>query len=153
MVVHVQLEFRQVLSRDSKSLLATARISWRSAAGHEQIAATVWRDRRSIGRGSISDSRLELAMHKSGTAGCDITCCGVEAPRRPASRCCRGRFAGVTGLGITTGESTSRVSISMDDPDGSSASGMSRGGDNSIRLPSEDPSSQSGDRLPHLCEK
>ena len=71
------------------SLLATARISWRSAAGQERIAATVWRDSRSIGRGSISDSRFELAMHKSGTAGRDITCCGVEAPRRPASRCCR----------------------------------------------------------------
>ena len=67
----------------------------------------------------------------------------TEAPRRPASRCCRGRFAGVTRRGITTGESTSRVSISMDDPAGSSASGMSRGGDNSIRLPSDDPSSQS----------
>ena len=69
------------------SLLATARIWWRSTAGHEQIAATVCRDSQSIGRGSISDSRLVLAMHKSGTAGRDITCCGVEAPRRPASRC------------------------------------------------------------------
>ena len=49
------------------SLLATARISWRSATGHEQIAATVWRDSRTIGRGSISDSRFELAMHKSVT--------------------------------------------------------------------------------------
>ena len=98
------------------SLLATASISWRSAAGQERTAATVWRDRRSMGRGSISDNRLELAMHKSGTAGRDITCCGVEAPRRPASRCCRGRFAGVTHRGITTGESTSRVSISMADP-------------------------------------
>ena len=87
--------------------------------------------------------RFELVMHKSGTAGRDITCCGVEAPRRPASKCCRGRFAGVTRRGITTGESTSRVSISMDDPAGSSALGMSRGGDNSIRLPSDDLSSQS----------
>ena len=110
------------------SLLATARISWRSATGHEEIAATVWRDSRSIGRGSNSDSRFELAMHKSGTAGRDITCCGVEAPRWPASRCCRGRFAGVTRLGMTTGESASRVPISMADPPGSTASGMSRGG-------------------------
>ena len=70
-------------------------------------------------------------------------CCGVEAPRWPASRCCRGRFAGVTRLGMTTGESASRVPISMADPAGSTASGMSRGGDSSIRLPSEDPSSQS----------
>ena len=124
------------------SLLATARILWRSAAGHEQIAATVWRDSRSIGRGSISDSRFELAMHKSGTAGLDITCCGVEAPRWPAYRCCTGLFAGVTRLGMTTGESTSHVPISMSDPAGSSASGMSRGGDNSIRLPSDDQSSQ-----------
>ena len=125
------------------SLLATARISWRSAAGHEEIAATVWRDSRSIGRGSNSDSRFELAMHKSGTAGRDITCCGVEAPRWPASRCCRGRFAGVTRLGMTTGESASRVPISMADPAGSTASGMSRGGESSIRLPSDDTSSQS----------
>ena len=50
---------------------------------------------------------------KSGTAGRDITCCGVEAPRWPASRCCRGRFAGVTRLGMTTGESASRVPISI----------------------------------------
>ena len=69
-----------------------------------------------MGRGSISDNRLELAMHKSGTAGHDITCCGVEAPRRPASRCCSGRLAGVTRLDITTGDSTSRVPISMADP-------------------------------------
>ena len=125
------------------SLLATASIWWRSTAGHEQTAAAVCRDSRSIGSGSISDRRFVLAMHKSGTAGRDITCCGVEAPRWPASRCCRGRFAGVTRLGITTGESTSRVSISMADPAGSSASGTSRGGDNSIRLPSEETSSQS----------
>ena len=125
------------------SLLATARILWRSASGQELIAATVWRDSRSIGRGSNSESRFELAMHKSGTAGHDITCCGVEAPRWPASRCCRGRFAGVTRRVMTTGESTSHVSISMEDPAGSSASGMSRGGDSSIRLPSEDASSQS----------
>ena len=64
-----------------------------------------------------------LAMHKSGTAGRDITCCGVEAPRWPASRCCKGRFAGVTRLVIMTGESASRVPISMADPAGSSASG------------------------------
>ena len=96
-----------------------------------------------IGRGSNSESRFELAMHKSGTTGRDITCCGVEAPKRPASRCCRGQFVCVTCRVITTGEYTSRVSISMEDPAGSSASGMSRGGDSSIRLPSEDPSSQS----------
>ena len=85
------------------SLLATARIWWRSTAGHDQTAVTVCRDSRSIGSGSISDRRFVLAMHKSGTAGRDITCCGVEAPRWPASRCCRGRFAGVTRLDITTG--------------------------------------------------
>ena len=52
-------------------------------------------------------------MQRSGTAGRDLTCCGVEAPSRPASRCCRGRFAGVTRRGMTTGESTSRISVSM----------------------------------------
>ena len=106
------------------SLLATS-IWWRSTAGHEQTAVTVCRDSRSIGSGSISDRRFVLVMHKSGTAGRDITCCGVEAPRWPASRCYRGRFAGVTRLGITTGESMSRVSISMADPAGCSVSGMS----------------------------
>ena len=98
------------------SLLATARISWRSTAGHEQTAATMCRDSRSIGSGSISDRRSLLAMHKSGTAGRNITCCGLEAPRWPASRCCGGRLAGVTHLDITTGDSTSRVPISMADP-------------------------------------
>ena len=63
------------------SLLATARIWWRSTAGQEQIAATVCRDSRSSGSGSISESRFMLAMHRSGTAGRDVTCCGVEAPR------------------------------------------------------------------------
>ena len=86
-------------------------------------------DSRSIGRGSNSESRFKLSIQRSGTAGRDITCCGVEAPRRPASRCCRGQFAGVTRRLITTGEFTSSVSISMEDPAGSSASGMSRGGD------------------------
>ena len=52
------------------SLLATARIWWRSTAGHEQTAATVCRDSRSIGSGSISDRRFVLAMHKSGTERC-----------------------------------------------------------------------------------
>ena len=45
------------------SLLATARIWWRSTAGQEQTAATVCRDSRSIGNGSINDSRFMLAMH------------------------------------------------------------------------------------------
>ena len=47
------------------SLLATARIWWWSTTGQEQTAATVCRDSRSIGSGSISDSRFVLAMHKS----------------------------------------------------------------------------------------
>ena len=50
-------------------------------------------------------------MQRSGTAGRDLTCCGVEAPSRPASRCCSGRFAGVTRRGMTTGE-ISHVSAS-----------------------------------------
>ena len=125
------------------SLLATARIWWRSTAGQEQIAAMVCHDSRSSGSGSISETRFMLAMHKSGTTGRDVTCCGVEAPRRPASKCWRGRFAGVTRLDVTTGDSTSRVQTSMADPAGTSASGMSRGGDSSIRLPSEETLSQS----------
>ena len=51
-------------------------------------------------------------MHRSGTAGRDLTCCGVEVPSRPASRYCNGRLAGVTRRGITTGEIASRVSNS-----------------------------------------
>ena len=124
------------------SLFATASKSWRSAAGHERISATVWRDYRSIDRGSITDRRLELAMQRSGTAGRDLTCCGVEAPSQPASRCCSGRFARVTRRGMTTGEISSRVSWSMDDSAGSVASGMSWGGDSSIKLPSDETSSQ-----------
>ena len=119
------------------SLLATASKSWRYAAGHARISATVWRDNLSIGSGSITDNKPELAIHRSGTAGRDLTCCGVEAPSRPASRSCSGRFAGVTRRGIITGEISALVSMSMDD------SGISWGGDNSIKLPSDETSSQS----------
>ena len=125
------------------SLFATASILLRSAAGHARISATVWRDNLSIGSGSITENNPELAIHKSGTAGRDLTCCGVGAPSRPASRCRRGRFAGVTRRGMTTGETSSRVSWSIDDSAGNVTSGMSWGGDSSIKLPSEEPSSQS----------
>ena len=123
--------------------MATARIWWQSTVGHEQTAATVCRDSRSIGSGSISDNRFVLAVHRSGTDGRDVKCCGVEAPSWPASRCCRGRFAGVTLRVITTGETASCALMSISDPVGSVASGMSRGGDNSIKLPSDEASSQS----------
>ena len=126
------------------SWLATASMWWRSVDGQEHIAATVCRDSRSSGSGSINDSKFELAIQQSGTDGLDSTCCGSDAPSWPASKYWRGRFGGVIHLVITTGETASRVVVSViADPAGIVASGMSRGGDRSIRLPSDDISSQS----------
>ena len=83
-------------------------------------------------------------IHSSGTDGLDSTCCGSDAPSCPASKYWRGQFAGVIRLVITTGETASRVVVSVIvDPAGIVASGMSRGGDRSIKLPSDDMSSQS----------
>ena len=58
---------------------------------------------RSNGSGSNTDSKLELAIQRSVTAGRDGKCSVEEAPRRPASSSCRGLFAGVTRRVVTTG--------------------------------------------------
>ena len=62
------------------SRCATARIAWRSAAGHREISSTVCRDNLSSGRGSSADRRLEPAIQQSGTAGREGRCSVVEAP-------------------------------------------------------------------------
>ena len=73
------------------------------------MAATVCRDSRSSGSGSMTDRRLELAMQRSGMDGRDSTWCGSDAPSLPASKYWRGRFAGMMRLVITTGETACRV--------------------------------------------
>ena len=89
-------------------------------------------DKLSSGRGSSADRRLELAIHKSGTAGREGRCSVAEAPRRPASKSCRGRLAGVRRREMTTGVSSSRVSLTS----GKVTSGMSWGMDSNIIMPS-----------------
>ena len=98
----------------------TTKICDRSAEGQARMDVTVWSDNRSSGMGSIHDNKRELAIHKSGMAGLDGTCCGLDAPRAPASR---KRSDWLAGVSRRAAETIGVVS-SVDDTDGDVPTGM-----------------------------